>query len=359
MSIFPTRVVDFFLTYDCNSACPYCFVNQHGLKSSMSSETLEKSIDWIADTAKDEVEIVFIGGEPTLEPDKIEHTVQYATAVGAQKGVKFHFTMTTNFLNMDEALAQKLAAWKVSYLTSVDGYRERHDRSRPPRDKNIQSPFSLLEQRIQILKQYQPRMAARVTSTPFTVNWLSHDLQKLAEMGFGHFIISPATGIRWTDAKLQLYGDELAQFALQRAQKNGKPWPYISPLDDADKGKYQWGCGAGRGRVAISPHGNIHACARFTGMTSGDRLPFGDIHNGITTEDNIIKFQDNSYQSRMECLTCPIREECLGGCPAVNWEETGSLVTPSVNECRMMKTTIAVKRRVHAGNEPSKENRHG
>lgn len=45
MALNPTRVVDFFLTYDCNSACPYCFVQQNGKSLSMSDAILEKSID--------------------------------------------------------------------------------------------------------------------------------------------------------------------------------------------------------------------------------------------------------------------------------------------------------------------------
>jgi uncharacterized protein len=359
MALNPTRVVDFFLTYDCNSACPYCFVQQNGKNLSMSDKVLKKSIDWIANTAKDEVEIVFLGGEPTLHPEKIEQAVEYARKRGEEKGIRFHFTMTTNFLNLTETLAEKLATWKVSYLMSVDGYGERHDRSRPAKDKNITSPFALLQERIGMLKKHQPKLAARITSTPFTVNWLAHDMQKLFEMGFKHFIISPATGIRWTDEKLKQFEEQLTQFSIQRGYQDGQPEPYISPVDDKEKGHQQWGCGAGRGRVSISPEGDIHACARFTGMTAKDPLTLGTITTGINPQGHILKFQDNSYQSRQKCLTCSLREECLGGCPAVNWEESNSLVTPSINECRMMKSIATVKKYVRTNKQPVKEVSHG
>jgi len=325
----------------------------------MSFDIVEKSLEWIAATANKKVEIVFIGGEPTLEADKIEYAVHYASRIGAEKGIQFQFTMTSNFLNIDNDLAKKLAEWKVSYLLSVDGYGERHDRSRPAKDKRLTSPFSLLQERMTMLKTYQPRMAARVTSIPATVNWLRDDLQKLFELGFDHFIISPATGIQWKPEEMKRFGREITQYALQRNIYNGKARPYISPVDDADKGKFQWGCGAGRGRFAINPEGHIHACARFTGMTSIDSLALGDVQNGIIPEGNIKKFQDRTYQSRMICLTCSIREECLGGCPAINWEESGSLVIPSPSECSLMKTFAKVKHDIKTHNNLKKEAGYG
>jgi uncharacterized protein len=312
---------------------------------SMKPATLDRSIDWAVDTCEQFIEIVFLGGEPTLEPMLIERAVQRAELWESLIPVKFHFTMTSNFLNLDEDMARKLAQLGVSYLLSVDGYGERHDISRPAKD--IDSPFQLLMQRIGTMKIFQPRMSARVTSTPKTVTYLKNDLEKLYEMGFDHFIISPATGIPWSDESLTNFVDQLANFASNRkASKIGR-MPTISPVDDKPKGRASWGCGAGRGRFAIDPSGDIFACARFAGLRNTDRLKLGNIYSGIDHTGNILKFQDNSYHSRPGCLHCYVRERCLGGCPAINWEDTGSLTTPSPNECRMMRAMESIQEKVN------------
>jgi uncharacterized protein len=307
----------------------------------MTPGILDRSIDWIAENGVGQVQMVFLGGEPTLEPLLIERAVSRARRWEAFGELSFDFTMTTNFLSLDEPLAGKLAEWRVAYLLSVDGFGPRHDRSRPARD--VPSAFAVLAERIGMLQRYQPWLGARVTSTPATVEWLREDLGRLEEMGFRQFIISPASGIPWTDEALACFRDQLIGYARGRKRGAGDPIPYISPVDDPPKGRYSWGCGAGRGRYSIDPSGKIFSCARFAGMASAEPLDLGNIWDGIDPHGNVVRFQDESYATRPGCLNCAIREDCLGGCPAVNWEEAGSLTSPAINECRMMRIIEAVR----------------
>ncbi|MCI5123446.1 MAG: radical SAM protein, partial [Candidatus Electrothrix sp. AR5] len=115
-------VVDLFLTYNCNCKCSYCFVQDSGSDIRMAPYLLDKSIDWIVKHAGNNVQLVFLGGEPTLEPDLIERAVQRCKNWEKRYPVKFTFNMTTNSLNIDEQLASKLARWGVHYLLSIDGY---------------------------------------------------------------------------------------------------------------------------------------------------------------------------------------------------------------------------------------------
>jgi len=311
----------------------------------MKPSTLDRSIDWAVETGDRVIEIVFLGGEPTLEPMLIERAVQRAKLWESLLPIKFYFTMTSNFLNLDEGMIKKLARLNVSYLLSVDGYGERHDVSRPA--KTIASPFQLLMERIDTMKIYHPRMAARVTSTPKTVPYLEKDMTKLHEIGFNHFIISPATGIYWSDESINDYVEQVANFAINRKTLKGELIPTITPIDDKPNGRASWGCGAGRGRFAVDPSGDIFSCARFAGLHNTDRLKLGDIYSGVDKMGNILRFQDKSYYSRPGCLHCYIRERCLGGCPAINWEDTGSLTTPSPNECRTIKAMESIREKVY------------
>ncbi|MCP4631579.1 MAG: radical SAM protein [candidate division Zixibacteria bacterium] len=339
--ISPIRIVDLLLTYDCNSNCPYCFVKSRGKPVSMSPETLDRSIDWMVETAVESVEIVLLGGEPTIEFLLIERAINRARDWTYRVPIKFRFTMTSNALLIEEKLADRLAEWGVNYMISIDGYGERHDKSRP--SKNVNSPFSIIKDNIDKLKFYQPNMAARFTVTPKNVNWLREDLGKLYEMGFDYFIVAPATGIDWTDRDLDEYVSQLADFSINRSKNNGHPKPIISPVDDKLQGQGIWGCGAGNGRYSIDPLGNIFACARFAQLEAEKGLKLGDIYNGIDPSGNILKFQDHSYHSRKECISCYLRERCIGGCPSVNLDDTGDIITPSPNECRMNKALAKLK----------------
>lgn len=139
----------------------------------------------------------------------------------------------------------------------------------------------------------------------------------------------------------------MVQFAASRSIKDGQPVPKISPIDDPVQGRNTWGCAAGRGRLAIDPRGKIFACGRLTKLNDEDGLLLGDIFKGIDLEGNINKFQDTTYESRLECIDCTLREQCLGGCPSVNWDVNQSLVKPAADQCRMAHAFDEIKQRVY------------
>lgn len=341
MNIPQTRIVDLFLTYNCNCRCSYCFVQDSGKNISMNPETLDKSIDWIANTAGSEVEIVFLGGEPTLEPLLLERAIYRCKNWQKHSGKHFKFNMTTNALNITKKLAENLAKWDVKYLFSIDGYGERHNNSKP--SITHQNPFDHIEKNFSMLKEYQNFIPARMTILPRNVSWLSHDLKMLTEMGFDSFTVSPATGVLWNEENIETFIEEMVRFSKNRPMKFGKPFPHMTPVDDTDQGANYWGCSAGRGRFSIDPLGKIFGCGRMTSLSDEQGLPFGDIYSGIDPNGNINLFQDDSYTSRLQCIDCFLREKCSGGCAAVNFETTGSLVKPAHDQCRFAKAYEYIK----------------
>lgn len=336
-----TLIVDLFLTYDCNMRCPYCFVQDSGNQVTMSAEVLDSAIDWIVTTSGPTAEIVFLGGEPTLSPLLIERAVARVRNWERRSPIKISFNMTTNALNIDETLAANFARWGVNYMISIDGYGKRQDRSRPT--VSGESSFEIFQSKFDMLLKYQNSMAGRVTVLPKNVVGLSDDLHRLHEMGFSSFIVSPATGIKWSDEQIKQYVEEMVDFGSRRKSKNGKKIPYLSPVDDPDQGEHSWGCSAGNGRYSIDPQGKIFACGRMTSLDDDAGLVFGDIYQGIDPKGNILKFQDRSYESRLQCIDCYMRDKCIGGCAAVNFEETGSVVVPALNECRFVKAVEEIK----------------
>jgi uncharacterized protein len=344
MAVPQVTAVDLILTYDCNCRCPYCFIRDRGDSLSMSPEMLDRALDWVAENSGESVELILLGGEPTLMPHLIERAVYRALRWQRASGKRFSFNMTTNALNIDEPLARNLATWGIRYLLSIDGTGERHNQSRPA--LNMTDPFAHLEEKFSMLKAYQPHMAGRLTIVPANVEWLDTDLNKLFQMGFESFIISPATGMTWTEEKLDTFTAQLTAFAARRVpDRDGRLQPRIEPIDGEDSGCGTWGCSAGRGRVAIDPKGMIFGCARMTRLDAEDGLYLGSLDTGIISDGNILRFQDDTYSSRpAECISCDLRERCIGGCPSVNYDATGSLVTPAPDECRVARAFDRIKR---------------
>ncbi|MCI5141347.1 MAG: radical SAM protein [Candidatus Electrothrix sp. ATG1] len=338
--------VDFFLTYKCNCKCSYCFIQDSGSDIVMAPDLLDESIDWIVRHGGSNIYLSFFGGEPTLEPDLIERAVQRCRSWEKRHPVLFSFGMTTNALSIDEKLAAKLAEWGVHYLVSIDGYGERHNMSRPARF--TEDPFEIIRSRFSLFKQYQQHITARLTVLPSLVKGLCDDLIKLQQMGFDSFIIAPAFGMHWSLEKSQQYVEELVRFASGRAIKNGHPVPKMTPIDSPVQGNRTWGCAAGRQRISIDPRGKIFACARMTRLDEEDGLSFGDIFKGIDPEGNITRFQDTTYESRLECIDCLMREKCIGGCPAANWKANQSVVKPDQDQCRMTHALEKIKQQVYS-----------
>lgn len=97
------------------------------------------------------------------------------------------------------------------------------------------------------------------------------------------------------------------------------------------------GCGAGTGRVAVTPDGRIYPCSRFIGSDRGrGTCPIGHVEEGFYKSKLAEALRAGEW-ARLKCRKCPLAERCAGGCPAVNLEATGSLYEPPEVHCAEMR----------------------
>lgn len=75
------KSITFIVTKDCQLACKYCYLVGKNEKERMSWDVAKKAIDYILNHEKEyqEESVVwdFIGGEPFLEIDLIDHICDY------------------------------------------------------------------------------------------------------------------------------------------------------------------------------------------------------------------------------------------------------------------------------------------
>jgi len=108
-----TRSVFFHITTQCNLSCKHCYIDpvQHG-SGMVPLESMKK---WLSILKKDNTDLVFLGGEPTLHPD-LSLAVKFARKIGYQS-----ITVDTNgylFCNIMESVTPD----DIDYFSfSLDG----------------------------------------------------------------------------------------------------------------------------------------------------------------------------------------------------------------------------------------------
>lgn len=123
----------FFVTERCNMGCPGCFVrfkyrNDQDFENS-DKQQAERAVDFLREENEgSEFTIQFLGGEPLIGLELIEHTIDYAREVCEETDP--NFSLTTNATLVTDEIAEYLDSEDVSVGVSFDGWKDINDDSR-------------------------------------------------------------------------------------------------------------------------------------------------------------------------------------------------------------------------------------
>lgn len=110
------RSVCFRVTRYCNARCGFCLAPSDG--SHPSSQILTQRIDWLLDRGVHAIH--FCGGEPTIHP-ALPRLLEYVSERGGNA------KLTTNGIEMPDALLQALRESETEVKVSLHGNREQHN----------------------------------------------------------------------------------------------------------------------------------------------------------------------------------------------------------------------------------------
>jgi radical SAM protein with 4Fe4S-binding SPASM domain len=155
--------------------------------------------------------------------------------------------------------------------------------------------------------------------------------------------------VPWTDDDLVTYERSLEEVAEWYVEMRRHDAPLrVSVFDDEDRSN-GWGCGAGRGRLSVTASGDIYGCSKLVTVNGLEReglYRYGDVFRGVIDWKQRAELVDGSGARRTECVPCAYRDECSGGCPAVNYEARGSAFLPDRFFCALVPITSRVQARV-------------
>ena len=315
----------------CDMRCGYCFyADERRLREKpapferMKPETLETLTEKILSKAEESCTFCFQGGEPTLAGLDF-----FCSAVELQKkynvnGVKISNSIQTNGIHIDSVWAEFLSLNRFLTGLSLDGPKELHDALRV--DAGGKGTFSRVMKAAETLKKAGAEFNILCVVNGTNVRHPARVYEFFRKNGFSHLQFIPC--LDGFDGKKQPYSLEPEQYGrflntifdlwyrdcLAGGQIRIRQFDnYIAmllgmPPDSCEN------CGGCRAYLTLESDGGCYPCDFYT--IDGWRL--GNINeNGIEemlSGETAKRFEALSRNFGQECLECPYRLLCRGGC---------------------------------------------
>lgn len=304
------------LDLECNLACRYCFEGTRKGKHYLSSETAGAFIAFVKQrdlSNKDEIRLVFYGGEPLLNVNEIVHISKEIKPLAEMKGLNYDFSLITNGTLLTRQTVELLLPLGLKGASvTLDGPREVHDASRPFRSgkgsfdaivKNIKNVGGLIS--VQIGGNYTrenyrefPRLLDYLLGNglgPDRISFVKFDpvaneSSEFAPPDFHDGCMS------LNEPWLIEASISLREEILKRGYRTQKIMPAACMMQYADN-------------FVLNYDGTLCKCPGLIGRKD---FIIGDVKNGIT--DYRKTHNLDNWKKSEECLACSYLPLCFGGC---------------------------------------------
>lgn len=360
------RNITFQITNACNLQCSYCY-EHHKSTEKMTLETGKKIVDYILNLYEDgtsdfvnrdtkAVILDFIGGEPLLEAELIEHICDYWFSECYRREIPLGpFTRisfaTNGRLWFSQAAQHLLEKYHdlMSVTVSIDGVQELHDRYRIDEDGN--GSFSTAWAAFQDGKRKYGWLNSKMTFVPGSIQYIASSMKMMLDAGCRHIAGNCAYEPMYTDEDGKALYKQLKEVS-QYVIKNS--WDVaIAMLDEQIGGAEQNDrnfCGGTGAMLSFAPDGSAYPCIRYAPISIGkekaDRVCLGNVQEGglyATDQQRQAKEELDAItmksQSTEECIHCPVSSGC-GWCSGLNYEMFGTANRRYTGICKVHKARV-------------------
>lgn len=320
-----TNKIELCLAEACNLRCRYCYVGDNCALNNglMPWDIARQAVDLVFRRAgrAEEVGITFFGGEPLLNKPVLRRTIAYSQELGAQRGVRVSYSMTTNATLLDDEIIELLKRYSFGLMVSLDGPPDVHDAVRPCADGR--GSFERAAANIRRLMARRRSVTVRCTLSNRCLD-RPRIVRFLEDFGFARIAMSRVSGrsqhpgaydigptenavLREQDdyfiARLfdQLDRDEPVRF---------NPWA-VAIRNIHDKQNRRMRCGVGRGCTTVGIDGRLYPCHRYVGM---EPYVLGHVSTGIQP-DRFARYLEGYFSTKAKCERCWAVHICGGYCP--------------------------------------------
>ena len=319
------------MTNNCNISCRYCL--REGCNSSnskvLSENNAKRIVAYITAYCRkydlDHVSIQPWGGEPLLEKDLIFQIQD----LFREAGINVSIDIETNGILLTDALVRELHSRGISYGISLDGNEKLNDLQRVYRNGN--GTYQNIYRAIELTKKYYgEKMSVLATVTKQTLDHISEILDHFAKdlhlkrvkLNFVHksgFKDETAYCVDETDvaagtAAIMDKIIELNENGISFMEYNFWIKLYNIVTNRERDICLSRGCSGGKDMITIDMDGNIFPCdvTDFPEERIGSIDDFSDLPELVRVSMN-----EKDYfapKSCDDCIGCPWRHFCNGGC---------------------------------------------
>ncbi len=314
------------LNLDCNLACKYCFEGSRKGKHYLSAETVDDFIDFIQSNGlegKDEISLIFYGGEPLLSTDMIVRISEKITAIADGRGIDYAFALITNGTLLTPRNVEKLKSLGLKGASiTLDGPKNVHDAFRPFKSgngsfdaivENIRNVCKLID--VQIGGNYTqdhyrefPRLLDHFLDTGLTPDNISqirfdpvvNDSSEFAPPDFHDGCMSA------NEPWLIEAGIFLREEILKRGFRTHEISPAVCMIERCD-------------HVVVNFDGSLYKCP---GLIGRKEFCVGTLKTGIM---NYGTTHCLGNWKNEECLACAYLPLCFGGCRYMKLLQDGAM----------------------------------
>ncbi|MFA7281933.1 MAG: quinohemoprotein amine dehydrogenase maturation protein [Sterolibacterium sp.] len=350
---FPLSSLVISVSTGCNLSCSYCYkedLDKPSKSRKMDFDTASQGIELLLreGASRDQLNVVFLGGEPLTNLPLIKQVVDYAERRCAEEGKRVDFTMTTNATLLTEDIVGYLDQHRFGISISMDGPQALHDRRRIT--IGGKGTYATVAAKAKMLiGRYRSRpVGARVTLSAGSTDVVGIYRHLKNDIGFFEVGFAPVTTseddalnlspeeLRTVFEGLKTLGREYLEAALQNHNLGFSNMHQL--MSDLYEGrKKSLPCGAGVGLLALDSKGDLNLCHRFTGSS----LPtFGNVVDGIA-KDSLGEFLEAAADlTGKPCATCRIRKLCAGGCYHESYARYTDPLSPTYLYCDFMREWV-------------------
>lgn len=310
-------ILNFIVTQECNFNCAYC--RQKKNPNYLSTEDIEKFLDFFRPHLAQECSVTFYGGEPLLAFNQIRRAVDMMEA--RQKGWKtgFNYTVTTNGTLLNRDIIRFLNRHRFAVNLSYDGSAQEIYRKKG-------SSRQLLDLIPRLLAQPGIEFMVISVFTPATVTYLYESVASILDMGVPRIRLSLDLSQPWKEDSLSRLQEEFRRLVplLVEHYRERQAVALSNFLDYESKGIFF--CGAGHSRLTLAPGGILWGCHRAWSYFCGreerrdyKKYNFGSLGDFIDNREEIYPKilghynnlrQDYAWTPEKFCAQCEEVQEC-------------------------------------------------
>lgn len=260
-----SRTVTFQVTEDCNLACSYCYQG-HKTKKAMTFETAKKAVDMLLSSDENNqyinpaispgIIIEFIGGEPLLEIELIDKTIDYfkkeARRLQHPWAEWFCISICSNgVLYFDERVQRFLMKNRnnISFSITIDGNKELHDSCRVFHDGKPSYDLAVAAAIDWMNRGYY--MGSKITIAPENITFLYDAITHMIGLGYTEINANCVYEEGWTPTHATVLYHEMKRISDYLFEHDLEDDIYISlfednffrPMDEGENLNWCWGKG--------------------------------------------------------------------------------------------------------------------